>query len=288
MAFDVLSFAIGRQTAKGGSGGGSLPAGIYLKPTGIKPVNKYSQIWFYLSGTLYAMTLPFAGSGKDYTVYRYDNGTWTEVVAQFTLYSSTDNHICVFNNKLYLFLYNTTRYMVWDGVAASFTEYNSLPNKISGSSWFVQNGKLKIYSYYDGKIYVLNEAENTWTEEATVGSTYDYYYFANIGNDVYAVKNSVIYKYENGTMTQIATLNFNADEIVASDKYVYLMRATEGQISRFNPADNSVTYLGYIPNNAQIRYATYLDGKPCWVMQSYASTSYLYGAAFMYICDVVE
>lgn len=206
----------------GGSVGGTLPAGAYMEVLPYAPPNSYYQTLFYLGGELYCMTLNYTGHGEDSTIYKYNGESWDSVCSSGGI-SPIGAQFVLYNGEWHMFAsHEETTHCKFDGT--TFTTLSDLPSKLYKSCVFFHDGYVKYYSYYTGTIYVWDDATDTWAAEAVIGSKYDYYYPAVINNEVYFNKNKVLYKYENGAVTQVATLLDIPNAIFAYNDALYYYR----------------------------------------------------------------
>ena len=200
---------LGKVTVEvAGSGGGSLPAGIYWSYGEYCQPSQYYQKWFLYNGNLYVMANTASNIGDTYNLFKFVNGEWTTVISKGTITAFSQpagKPFIDFGGKIHMIDSGGTFHYIFDGT--SFTKKSNCPSNLLGSSAFVQDGKLKVYSYANGTVYVWNETTDTWTSEATIEAANSYYYFCNVGNDVYYNKNTALYKYENGASVQVATLS---------------------------------------------------------------------------------
>lgn len=292
---DISSFLIGYQVGQkgsggsGGSGGGSLPPGVYLQHCGITGPTGYRQAWFYLNGALYAQSLPTYGDGNKITTYKWDGSAWTQVIAQVTWnISSPSIKKCIeYNGKMHFLGSDRKEHYCWDGISADYTTLSLCPNYIS--SHFVHDGKLKAYSYADSNVYVWDETTDTWTVEANLGQSYTYYYFYVIGNDVIAAKFDSIFKYQNGTLTEVAKIPSASTYYGTDGNYLYVGSNPEKGNSvlwRYSPTDNSIVTVGKIFAGTDIEYLCTLGGKLAYYQDCASKNGN--GAALYYVNVINE
>ena len=240
-----------------GSGGGGLEAGVYWG-FGEAPPQQYYQKWFMYKGELYVMARTAATSGNEFNLYKYVDGKWSTLISNSTLPKALSSPLSwsfvEFNGKIHMLGCESTNHFEFNGT--TFTQKNTLPNKIYMHATFVQNNQLKAYSYYDGNIYVWDESTDTWTNEAKIGSKYNYYYAVKFGEDVYFWNSDSLYKYENGVSTKIATLSYSSIKIMIEYKsclyYYYDLYNTKNNTfwsawHKYDPATGTDTFLGYGP-----------------------------------------
>lgn len=194
-----------------GGGGGSLPAGLYWlnDHDNLPAPTIYNQYWYTFNGELYANARNGSGGGNTGDIYKFANGAWTKVVSAYTFNSMFNGFRAVeFNGKVHFYGQETESHYIYDG-ASSPVRVADIPNRIVGNAAFVQGGKLKAYSYYDGIVYVWDEATDSWTAEATIGAKYQYWLFFTIENTVYAWYSKKVYRYDSGTLTELFSTTNN-------------------------------------------------------------------------------
>lgn len=261
---DIVSYILGRASVKnsdssgGSSGGGSLSAGLYWDCSDYKAPNNYRQTWFEYNGELYAVTNTSATVGNTYNAYKYSDGGWNIFVTggSWSAFSSPLAWTFIeFNGKVHILGNDYDYHYVFDG--STFTLVNTTPNDFSVRSVFIQDSKLKAYSYYDGIVYVWDEDTDTWSSEATIGSKYAYYYFCNIDDKVYAAKSKTLYEYKDGALTQIGTTSISANNIFSHNGCIYYYTNVGDKVSgtytyrnafyKFDPSTYEESFVGYGP-----------------------------------------
>ena len=236
-----------------GSGGGSLPAGLYWEFGEFAPPNHYYQKWVVFNGVLYAFTRTNANAGNECNVYKLSDGKWTQIISSkevLAFGAVTGWNYVEFNGKIHMIGNEQKYHYVFDGT--NITTKNNVSNQISNDAVFVQDGKLKAYSYYDGNVYVWNETSDTWAVEATIGSKYQYYYFCAVDNTVYAIYSNWLYKYENGAKTSICACSVNRG-IVSYNSFLYVygnnynnnLNTFRSDWYKFDPSENQIKAIGY-------------------------------------------
>lgn len=215
-------------------GGSSLPAGIYWQQDDVKMPNAYRKMLFMFDGALYAWTLTAIGTTASSTinVYKYVNGSWTQKVTAYDLgrYGYTPKGVVEFNGKAHVIGDSAKNHFTYDDTNGVIAK-NNLPNNATSNSTFVQDGKLKYYSYSDGNVYVWDEDTDSWTVEALVGSKYAEYRFYMVGESVYAENQKKMYRYENGALVNVGTSLFYIDKgCVVGKRIYYLEGKTAGGV----------------------------------------------------------
>lgn len=251
----VESHSVGIYQKVAGSGGGSLPAGVYLEIGKIFLPNQYLQRLFYYNGDLYALTNTIASAGDGYNVFKYSDGSWVSVISSGSKTGFKGAHFwsyVEFDGKIHLLGCESKKHFVFDGTTISTLNAN-IPNNIAAGGVFVQDNTLKAYSYYDGIVYAWDKSTDTWTVEATVGLKYNYIYFYFNESEVYATNQKTLYRYENGVLTEIATLTkLPAEGILCDSCLVYYVDrgTTKGYYSelyRYDLITGVETLIGICP-----------------------------------------
>ena len=253
-----------------GSGGGSLPAGVYWEQQAIKPPTEYYQCWFKLNGNLYCTSLNYKGAGNNPTFYKWNGSAWTQVIAATIMVATTGYEaIEEFNGKLHFGGGDYTKHMCWDGVSGSITNLNAMPGKVyNRNSMFVYKGKLMCFTCNDSAtagLYEWDETSDTWTR-VMVAQAYYYYFWLPVGDDLYSAYNKKIYKYENGALTQIGTLASSMKTLFTDgERFLYTTTTSAGYLQPIYHYDfetNTSKIIGYAPNYASgVNRFWYADGK---------------------------
>lgn len=262
MAFDVLSFLIGRQTAKGSgggsSGGGSFPKGVYFEAVNMPFVNNFFQQWFELNGELYCMTLPYLFAGSDIVTYKYVNGAWTEIIAKtnFVMLSPNRWNFIEHNGKMYMFGGGSACYLVFDGTSITKITEN-VPGELSRYNVCMCNEKLFVYCEDTGTLYHLDLNTNTWTEEMKLASnTTTSYYIFSVNGKLYGFLNYEVYHIdvENSQIIKIGRLqhSFGNNIMIKTEGNCLYYLAGQGNnkkaayINKYNVEDNTEEFVGYV------------------------------------------
>lgn len=251
-----------------GSGGGSLPAGVYLEPmplTGPKPT--YGQKWVWFKDAIYAFVDSDAGNYGMKYVYRWDGTAWTLVVERSTLLRPTYSQLYVeHNGKIHVFGSEKTEHNVFDGT--NMTASTALPNNTYLCGVFTQNGKLKAYSYKTGTVYVWSDTDNTWaTESVITTSSYQYYSFFTMDDGtVYACISNKIYTYDGKNLTLVVSTTISPSVVMSDGKRILFYQSIPNSGSQYglytvDLATGGLTYFVTIPCKAEssldIRYWLY-------------------------------
>lgn len=227
MAFDVLSFVMGQKVGKasgGGTGGGSLPAGIYMTPYITGTNTQYPNRIFTLNGEIYTAGTVYYHDGNINFILKWNGSGWSTVAGSTASGASIiigNNYACdsiEFNGKRHFYTYG--RHYGFDG--SSVIQYADVNSSINFSSYYaVFNNELYISNA--GKLYRWNEADDTLTTLLTYDSSSypkSYQIFATTKH-LYVVW-SALYIYENGALNEVAATpnKFNATyKVIGNDVY---------------------------------------------------------------------
>lgn len=214
-----------------GSGGGTLPAGVYWGGVPIRNTAQpnYAQRYEVYNGELLAFVGTSGTGSTGRYIYKY-NGT------SFTLaYDHGSTTIALDFSQSYAIEYNgklhrskhaaAASHFVWDGTA--LTQLNNFPDNPYYYSMFVQNGKLKMFGNSTQKVYVWDEATDTWTAESGTLSELAWISggFFTVGGVVYAINGTKVYKYENASLSLLFTIGTtfygNNPAVIHDDKLYY-------------------------------------------------------------------
>lgn len=244
------------ETGGGASGGGSLPAGVYMETENIRPKTQYYQLWFGYLGQLYAATLPYAGNGNNWSVYKYTNETWEEVVAEFVCNLSTPKHTVTafeFGGVMHFLAWDVTAHYTFDG--ASFTKKNNLPGY--GVSYCIHNGKLLAFVRSDATIYEWDETNDSWNVYVkTDGRKNSYCYIFSINNTLYYVYSDILYEVIDGAISKIGDWPRFVRLLKARNgRQVYLARNPQYggayELHEYNFTSSSDSILGYTTEDVE-------------------------------------
>lgn len=254
MAFDPLSFIIGQQTAKsgGGSGGGALPAGIYLSAPPERVPNTYRGKRFWLNGELYATSVDVAGEGYLSRIYKWNGSSWTLLLSKTGSYGISDTLIdsvgwlgFEYNGKFHFF--DARHHAVFDGT--TFTVLNVFKlgtyNRTNDDA-FIWQGKL--YAY-DSDNYILgewDESSDTWTTVTTFTTSPKPSGAVVVNNELYFIYSKKLYKYTDGALTEIGTLVDSPTLLWAMNGNLYYTKKFSTYVAwyKYNIATNESVKLG--------------------------------------------
>lgn len=155
---------LGKVTVEvAGSGGGSLPAGVYWQQ--IEPYAPYnfSNYFFTFQGNLCVISKT-ASSADTYVVYRHDGDVWTAISGTITLLYAP-NWVIERNGKLHIFC--GTSHYIYGGSTTTRKE-----NTPGSDSYCERNGDLFAYKYGSvSLLYRWDEGTDTWTDSGLVKQT---------------------------------------------------------------------------------------------------------------------
>lgn len=264
---DIQSFLIGLQAGQkagsgdsgGSSGGGTLPAGLYVEALDILPARAgaYGQAWYEWNGTLYAFVNQTTGNSGINLVYKWTDSAWTQVheaSSNTNITGGTNTRFIEFNGKLHIFGNETTYHAVFDG--STLTRCVNMP--LGFSHLFKNNGTI-MGMYYNGRTYSWDESSDTWTELGTTSGVNSLMKVYEVNGIVYGVKSTALYTYNDLTMTQVATGSFDTDwrvvgncvyVITKSNSYLYTL-------SEFDLSTYQTITIGRLPNMYYARLLEY-------------------------------
>lgn len=240
----------------GGSGGGSLPAGVYWDFLDISSPNNYKQTWIQYGGELYAVTFPYTGSGNDTNIYRRDETKWTQIITKqnFNMVPPFVGARIVYNGKLHFVSSGTTNHAVFDGT--TITKLSVMPEYADyTTNVFLYNGKIAVKGCNTQTLYTWDEVTDTWMAEPSVVFPSDAQYscyFVNVGSDIYCGIQKKLYKLENGVLSEVGQLSaYMANNVIYHNGYLYWVY-NNITAYRYNLDTNVVEKLGQIPGGKSL------------------------------------
>ena len=243
---DITSFVLGLQKGKsmGGSGGGSLPDGVYFShATNLKASSDRPYI-FELNGVKYCI-VNNTSSNMTYTFYKWENNEWVIALdtflgssyADFNPFGGYSGRI-EYNGKYHFFGSEKSSHYVFDGT--TITRMADLPYTNYNDAVAVFNGNLLIplmsSGYNGGYLHQWNEATDTWTK---IGSEQVGRLFVVNGElygwDTALTDSANFVKYENGTFTTVMPNPYKQTQYIkVYNGFVYLLGNSPTVNSSYN------------------------------------------------------
>lgn len=230
----------------GSSGGGTLPAGIYLSAPSERVPNTYRGKRFWFNGELYATSTNVAGAGYLTRIYKWNGSSWILLLSATGSYGISDAKIdsaswkgLEYNGKFHFF--DARHHAVFDGT--TLTVMNDLPNDNSNIN--IYQNKLISFSYDAFALYEWNESDDTWTTIATFSEHPSK--CAVVSNELYFQESNKLYKYIDGALMEIGTLlKTSMSEFFAMNGNLYYMyrQSTRTEWYKHNIATNESAKLG--------------------------------------------
>lgn len=236
----------------GGSGGGSLPAGAYLSNPDIYLFSNNRNKRFMYNGEMYVGCGTSTSTGYLKKIAKWNGTGWTTIINDTgtsgiggVAIDSVDFKIAEFNSKLHIF--SDRNHVVFDG--STVTKSTQVP--VSGATYpVVYHGELMVYASSSYKLYKWNASNSTWSEVAS---------FAEkpviavvIDEELYLADSSSMYKYKDGALTKIGTLNrgsyIHTHTVVDGVLYyVYTGFSTATYLLKYDFATNTSVEIGKFP-----------------------------------------
>lgn len=239
-----------------GSGGGSLPAGVYLASSPVVSPTLFRQKRFMYNGDLYIGSGSVVGDGYLKTIYKWNGNAWDTVLSSTGSYGVGDSYIdaddfliAEYDGKLHIF--SGSHHYIFDGTSITSAER-------AGSSGttkpFVHHNKLMVIHSGTGNSVMRewDETSNTWATNEDLLATYSNPFVLN--GELYASRynnGSKMYKYTNGGFVEYSDIvTAPLLNTVINGKLYYLQPyAVPGicQIYRYEVDTKKSTLLGSIP-----------------------------------------
>ena len=239
------------------SGGGTIPAGLYLSRLniGVHKSNYYQQ-WFYYQGYYWFVGLESTGPGNQYYFWKYIDGVWTNILGPVTISigSPTTCRIVEYQGKMH-FLGGTTKlHYVFDGTTV--TTLNQTTSDVYSKGVVVCNDEL--YYLADGSPYGIYKWDPTSDSWSTVlgFSGYSSRMLMSANGKLYYTEYQDLYLVENGAATKIATLsnNFYIGANVGPwsvGDCIYFISTDHWKevckLSKYDTEKNTETVVGFMP-----------------------------------------
>lgn len=201
---------LGKVTVEvAGSGGGSLPAGVYLSKSPIDPPNKYTQKRFMYNGNLYLAGRTDTSAGPWMAIHRWDDSTnaWVTVISTTSSTSGINNtSIDVFDFRTaeyngLLHVFSGKYHAIFDGTTV--TKSTDAP---ASSAWpVIYQGKLMVQCTNNKILSEWDESSATWVTVATFSSYYNYPIVVN--GELYLYSLYKLYKYKDGELSEAGSVS---------------------------------------------------------------------------------
>lgn len=258
MAFDILSFVMGQQTAKGsggsGGGGGELP-GVYWTVDAVPFKNNFYQKWFKLNGEQYCVTLPYAGNGNEWIIYKYSNNVWTEIVPETLVFVLNDRTLVIeYEGEIHFIAHDVSSSNHWIFNGATLTRKTDIQGKPTGAC--IHQNELCV-ALFDGTVHKWNKDSDSWEQVANLGMTNKYFELCLVSGELYAnyytFPNQVLLKIENEAVTEIATFVKGKNIFTVRNKTIIYFAEPiyrgAWEVMAYNTETGEDILLGYAPQN---------------------------------------
>lgn len=233
----------------GGSGGGTLPAGLYLSASPIKNPTPYIHRRFMFNGELYATSANMAGSGYMNVVYKWDGNAWTTILTNTSTTAGVNNvkldgtdwFAAEYNGEMHFFdNVTSTRHYVFDG--EQFAESTELPYSYYRCTPVIYQNKMIMYSYSSGTLYEWDGS--TWNAMAKISSnSYTDYFPFVVAGELYLSSSTTVYRYDDGVLTSIGTLPKSGSDWMVLNGKAYYADASNGNLYEYDPITNTTTTI---------------------------------------------
>lgn len=251
---DSTGYAVtGTLSMASTGGGGSLPAGAYWMQKVYPPYITATE-YFPFGNTEYYFAKP-SSSSTTYNLYDYADGAYNLIYSGIE--RGTGQHL-EYNGKIHGIGYNALHY-VYNG--STLTKLNDIPGESLGNGHinrFVWNDNL--YVYAKNKLYVWDEATDTWTDTGMINRTITYNQgHCFIYNDTlyrYYLKN--LYKYVDGVETTVKTFDISFTLETTYKETIYFKYLN--QVYSYNIETDTLKYIGVGAGGTNNCYST-ADGK---------------------------
>lgn len=244
-------------------GGGGLPAGIYWKQVtqSVAGAGSANTTFFY-NGKQYAWAKATTSSSK-YSLYRLDDGLWTQVVSDYFSNYGYYFSFIEFGGKMHFLGGDATYHYIFDG--ATVTTMKSLPNAAPAKSAFVLEDTLYIKTNNAG-IYKWIESSDTWEAVTVTGypTKLNGYETAHVYNgDVYIFGYGKLYKinWSNLTCEQIESSLPSTSGAKNAQLGQYLYATNNYLLYRYDLVTRSLSTVGYLPVNANYTHLYTFSGE---------------------------
>lgn len=255
MAFDIVSFIMGQQSASGGGGGGGGADTIYVIATGhAMPNENYLQRWFMYNNSLYAVANQNnMNSVVDF--YKYENDAWTKIVSSFNLGLArmyTSHQFVEYNGKIHISYSGAggmIKHAVFDGTTVT------LLNDYPATQHWIAVYKEKLIAAVSGYVYEWDEETDTWNQVMANDS---------IKADYLVVIGDNLYQYEWNRLNKIDISAGTYENIFTTSKLLNIIYQSGSNIYGYHNGD--MLYKYDIENNVESYVGRIL---PAQIYQSY-------------------
>lgn len=276
----------------GGSGGGTLPAGIYLSgsPYGVNPTSNRHK-WFNYNGETYAGANSTLGAGVLMYMYKWNGSKWEIVLSTTALNGLGDANIDCQSFKVVEYdgkahFIDNKYHAVFDGT--TFVASTSVP---SGSAYpAVYEGKLYAYSNNDYTLYQWDDITSTWSTVVTFSEEPTKAFSFNGELYFYVYSDDGLYRYDNGTLTRIGTITHSVGNFLRVNDSLYLTEPrtnTYDYLYRFDFEAGEDVYIGRIPTLYGTAFSENTNDIS-FVGTTAKVTSTSSGAFQFYVANIVE
>lgn len=231
-----------------GSGGGSLPAGVYWEQLpGRKPYTYYNR-FFEFKGERYAWISSASINGNPQYIYKYADGTYTQVATATYKNSIRDLSVVEYHGKVHFIGNDSTVHFTWDGSDATVSK-NSLPASTYNNNAFVLDDTLYILTNSKG-FYKWVEADDSWEAVGITGYPTSYSQVAVVNNIPYIDNYGKLMRVDMDAgecITIIDGAYSSATSFIGLGNYLY--RLVDGTLYRYDPKNDTLDTIGYAPYN---------------------------------------
>ena len=208
------------------SGGGSLPAGVYLSKSPIDPPDKNTQKRFMYNGNLYLASRTDTSAGPWMAIHRWDESTnaWVTVISTTSSTSGINNtfidvfdfRIAEYNGLLHVF--SGKDHAIFDGTTVT----KSTDAPASSACPVIYQGKLMVQCTNNKILSEWDESSATWVTVATFSSYYNYPIVVN--GELYLYKSYKLYKYKDGELSKVGPVSEAPEKSVVVNGKLYTFK----------------------------------------------------------------
>lgn len=259
-----------------GSGGGGLPAGVYLTNSPIDAPNTYRQKRFMYKGVLYVACSNGVGDGYIYSIHKWDGSAWSAVVTSTGSYGVADARLDVddfriaeYNGKLHIF--SGKYHAIFDGT--NVTASTALPT--SDACPVVYQDKLWVRCTNNKVLYEWDKTNSAWNTVATFDKYYDYPVVVN-GDLYFSTYPYKLYKYEGGSLVELGATSNNTMRCVVLNGNLYYFASFSSycrKVMKFDFSTNTETEVGRIPYFSEVFWSQGTNDMSFYVSTASSSKS---------------